>query len=702
MSEATLAKNLGRYELVHLLGQGGMGEVYLAKISGAAGFEKPCIVKTILPAHLSDPQFLDRFRHEAKTLVHLVHSNIAQVYELAEVDQTTFMALEYVPGVDLGQIQSQARRRELMLPLPFVLFLGQKMAEGLAYAHRKTGPDGTALGIVHRDVSPQNVMVSYEGEVKVIDFGLAKSAVRSKHTLPSTVMGKLGYMSPEQARAEPVDHRSDIYSCGVVIWELLSGKQLIPPGTMGEMMAAMANPRPAPLHLIRPDVDESLDRVVRKALLPDRNQRYQRADELARALAEALIHSGSTAGAEEIGNFVRELCPEAYAEQRKLISKLTTLRPKTPAPSSGAHPKATFMARPPSQVEPVGIEATTLRSSSAPAAPAEPPLSQPLPAPRSGRLVLVALLLVVAVAAGAGAAVFVLTKNRPAQVTVVQAAAPAAPVAPTPPPAPAPTAAPAQPAPPSPVDSPPPGEAAEQPAAPEPPPESPAPRQVKKKSTSETELVTARSVAEVFIDRGSHYLRAGAKSGLAVGDTVQVVGPSAQGGKRKLLGNATVLEVWPALARVSLDDGAREAKGKRFGAISEPASAHLAAPSPPSVPSAPATTPPKEAAPASAPPAEAQKPTDAGAPRKLLGYVSKGGIWPLETLIITNADKGIWSDCFAILQGKKAFKLGSLAPRGRREIGLNEFSSNPTVRFVRPNTLGVTCAEGEGDFPVQL
>ncbi|QDE71982.1 serine/threonine-protein kinase [Myxococcus xanthus] len=332
---------LGRYELVHPLGQGGMGEVYLAKISGAAGFEKPCIVKTILPALLKDRQFLDRFHHEAKVLVHLVHSSIAQVYDMGEADGTYFMALEYVAGVDLAYLLEQARSQGVAVPVPVALFLGQRIAEGLGYAHRKTGPDGSPLGIVHRDVSPHNVMVSYEGEVKVIDFGLAKSAARSKYTLPSTVMGKLGYMSPEQVRAEPLDHRSDIYSCGVVVWEMLAGRSLIPHGTVGEMMAAMSQPVVPSLSELRPDVDAALDAVVRRALTARPDDRYMRSDELARALNTELVRSGASMGAEEVGYFVRGLCPEAFDAQRKLISKVSSSsnHRRTPAPGYGTGPQ---------------------------------------------------------------------------------------------------------------------------------------------------------------------------------------------------------------------------------------------------------------------------------------------------------------------------------------------------------------------------
>ncbi|RKI05414.1 serine/threonine-protein kinase [Corallococcus sp. AB038B] len=327
----------GRYELVHLLGQGGMGEVYLAKLSGAAGFEKPCIVKTILPGLVKDRQFLDRFHHEAKVLVHLVHSSIAQVYDMGEADGTYYMALEYVAGVDLGYLLEQARVQGRAVPAPVALYIGQRMAEGLGYAHRKTGTDGEPLGIVHRDVSPHNVMVSYEGEVKVIDFGLAKSTARSKYTLPSTVMGKLGYMSPEQVRAEPLDHRSDIYSCAVVVWEMLAGRGLVPHGTVGEMMAAMSHPVVPPLADFRPDVEPSLEAVLRRALAPSPTDRYSRADEFARALNAELLRSGNPIGAEEAGEFVRALCPEAFAEQRKLTSSVHgERRTPSPAPRGGS------------------------------------------------------------------------------------------------------------------------------------------------------------------------------------------------------------------------------------------------------------------------------------------------------------------------------------------------------------------------------
>jgi serine/threonine protein kinase len=341
---------LGRYELLYLLGQGGMGEVHLSKLSGAAGFEKLSIVKTILPHMQGDPQFIDRFRHEAGVLVHLTHSNIAQVLDMGDADGTLYMAIEYVSGVDLARVASRTARAGAQVPVSMALFVGQRLSEALGYAHRKTSPEGAPLGIVHRDVSPHNVMVSYEGEVKVIDFGLAKSAARSKHTLPSTVMGKLGYMSPEQAMALPLDHRSDIYSAGIVVWELLAGRSLFDGGTMAEMVVKMAQPTIPPLRELRAEISPALEQVVLRALAVDPAARYSRADDFARALNELAVREQLAVGAEDVGNYVRAMCPEEFAAERALQSKLSVLRRRGSAPVSVAPPE---------------IEGTVLRPSSA-------------------------------------------------------------------------------------------------------------------------------------------------------------------------------------------------------------------------------------------------------------------------------------------------------------------------------------------------
>ncbi len=319
---------LGRYQLLYMLGQGGMGEVHLAKLTGAAGFEKLCIVKMILPSMQSDPQFVDRFHHEARVLVQLNHSNIAQVYDMGEVDGSLYMAIEYVSGVDLSRVMSHISQRGAVMPVPIALYLCQQVAEALGYAHRKTGPDGTPLGIVHRDVSPQNVMVSYEGEIKVIDFGLAKSSARAKQTLPATVMGKLGYMSPEQALARSVDHRSDIFSAGIVLWELLAGRSLYPGGTMAEMVAQMANSSIPPLRPVRPEISPTLEQTVMRALAKDPSARFTRADDFARALNELAVREHMTVGAEEVGNYVKAMCPDEFQAERRLQSQLSILRKK--------------------------------------------------------------------------------------------------------------------------------------------------------------------------------------------------------------------------------------------------------------------------------------------------------------------------------------------------------------------------------------
>ncbi|ATB30522.1 hypothetical protein MEBOL_003983 [Melittangium boletus DSM 14713] len=693
-----------------------MGEVYLAKISGAAGFEKPCIVKTILPTLLKDRQFLDRFHHEAKVLVHLVHSSIAQVYDMGEAENTYYMALEYVAGVDLAFLQEQARVQGQSLPLPVALYLGQHISEGLGYAHRKMGPDGQPLGIVHRDVSPHNVMLSYEGEVKVIDFGLAKSAARSKYTLPSTVMGKLGYMSPEQVRAEAVDHRSDIYSCGVVVWELLAGQPLFAHGTVGEMMAAMSNPVVPALHELRPDVDPSLDAVVRRALAPHPEDRYARADDFARALNEQLLRQGSSLGAEEVGNFVRGLCPEAFASQRQLLSRLTSnpsLR-RTPIPLGPTGMPMNTGVQTPAAMDATGIgfASTMVRADSRTAVPVVSPSPEALSQGpgRKGWTVAILLGALGLIGATAGVTTVWLTNNQPAGSEYAshdrgppderrprgpgsfhrgerppedRPPPPDGPPRPWPPPPPV--------GPPPALEGPPPAGAAMggEPPPPEEPKvvvETPAPKSAR--------LVPAEHVAAMRPGpKASQFLvPEGRAAGLSPGMVIPVVVAPVRDGKAKLLGEATVLKVSEKGAVVSPDARVRNAgRIERFAVLPLVVPAKFEVPSePPPAPAPAVTAPPKPAAPSG--------------PRALVGRIADRSRTPLlRKFEITNTDTITWSNCILVAQGRETYKLGGIAPGGSREVSLRDFEHGEAGGpFVEQNRLGLFCAEGQKLFPVKL
>ncbi len=335
-------RQLGRYELLEQLGEGGMGSVWLARLSGAAGFEKLCIVKTVLPSIAKDAEFVSRFLHEGRVLTQLSHGNIAQVLDMNEADGQLFLALEYVAGVDLSRLHEQVRAAQEYMPLQLVVALVVQAAEGLGAAHRKLALDGSPMNIVHRDVSPHNIMVSYEGEVKVIDFGIAKSEARSRHTAQASVMGKLGYMAPEQARGEPLDHRADQFALAIVAWELLSNLTWVKRGTLTEMVVAMANPPAArPLGPLRPDVPLSLEAVVLKALSPLPADRYATTDEFAQMLMGELLKLGTPPTKPQLGEYVRSRCVTDFTTQRQLLTRVSTQRSPPPG---GEAPKTDLFA----------------------------------------------------------------------------------------------------------------------------------------------------------------------------------------------------------------------------------------------------------------------------------------------------------------------------------------------------------------------
>src|SRR3954466_6680467 len=273
----------GRYLLLKRLSRGGMGEIFLAKLGEIQGFEKLVIIKKILPNLVADQEFIKRFIDEAQVAIKLQHANIAPVFEVGKVDGEYFLAIEYIEGGDLRRLVARQREDRTRLPTDLCLYICRELANGLAYAHRKTDEQGRALALVHCDISPPNVMVSFEGEVKVIDFGIAKSAIRIAGSNPNMGFGKFGYMAPEQlARGGIVDRRTDVYAAGVVLYELLTGERLFlfPEGADYRQIARMVTQGKFKKPSERdPRLDPGLDPIVMKAVASNKEDRYQTAEE---------------------------------------------------------------------------------------------------------------------------------------------------------------------------------------------------------------------------------------------------------------------------------------------------------------------------------------------------------------------------------------------------------------------------------------
>jgi len=319
----------GRYTLLAELAKGGMGEIYLARFDGPQGFEKLCEIKKILPHLAADPDFVERFVNEAKTVVKLTHGSIAQVLDMGLQDGEPYLALEHVDGKDLRKVAARMRDRQLPIPLTVVLFVMSRVLDALAYAHRKRDDDEKEISLVHRDISPQNVLVSYEGEVKVIDFGLAKSSLNHAKTNPSIILGKFLYMSPEQARHAGVDRRSDLYAAGLCLYELIHGKNPFDSVPTGELITQVASPKIPPLLEVEPLCPPTVAQVVGKALQADPADRFQTAEEFRGKLLSCLLDIDASAGPESVSRFMREAFAAEYqAERRMLAGFRETMRPR--------------------------------------------------------------------------------------------------------------------------------------------------------------------------------------------------------------------------------------------------------------------------------------------------------------------------------------------------------------------------------------
>jgi len=321
-----LPKVFGRYLLLKRLSRGGMGEIFLAKLGEIQGFEKLVIIKKILPNLVADQEFIKRFIDEAQVAIKLQHANVAPVFEVGKVDGEYFLAIEYIEGRDLRRMITRQREERTRLPSDLAMFCVREMANGLAYAHRRTDESGRSLALVHCDISPPNVMVSFEGEVKIIDFGIAKSAIRIAETNPNMGFGKFGYMAPEQLiRGGVVDRRTDVYAAGVVLYELLTGERLFtfPEGADYRQIARMVTQGKFKLPSQRdPRLDPGLDPIVMKALASNKDERYQTAEEFRDAIQVKLSQMNPTINADALAHFMRGLFRDEITEEHALVASM--------------------------------------------------------------------------------------------------------------------------------------------------------------------------------------------------------------------------------------------------------------------------------------------------------------------------------------------------------------------------------------------
>ena len=316
--DETLEETFGRYRLLERLGEGGMAEVFKAKSFGVEGFEKVLVIKRILPKLAEHAKFVDMFVHEAKLAVRLSHANIVQVFDLGRIDHPTgeppsyFIAMEFVPGLDLATLVSWLRKTKTQVPLGMAVFITAEVAKGLDHAHRRRGEQGRSLGIVHRDVSPQNILLSWEGEVKVTDFGIAKA----KDTIDEDelseartgkIRGKLAYMSPEQTRSEPLDGRSDLFSLGTVLYEMIAGQNPFIAPTAAETLRRLQSSEYPPIELCRPDATTALIDIVAKMLQKSPEDRFPDAGRLHEQLLGYFYASGDRFSANDLADFLAPL-----------------------------------------------------------------------------------------------------------------------------------------------------------------------------------------------------------------------------------------------------------------------------------------------------------------------------------------------------------------------------------------------------------
>ncbi|WP_407653847.1 serine/threonine protein kinase [Archangium lipolyticum] len=326
---------LGRYQVLDKLATGGMAEVYLARATGPMGFEKELVVKRILPHLASDERFVEMFLAEARLAARLNHPNIVQVFDFGEADGTWYLAMEYVDGLNLKVLLKRAREAGVELPPASCARIIASVCEGLAYAHERTDPaTGEPLEIIHRDISPDNILLSRDGAVKVVDFGIAKEAGQELRTQTGVVKGKLAYMPPERFRGVETDRRMDVYGLGVVLYELLTGHKPYETDSGGELVRAILYEQPVPVTKWRPELQPALRRILERAMAKEREHRYADCRALQADLERFILGTGEPVGAWQLSRLLARVMEKRGEEKTVVESGMTgsQQQQRTPTP----------------------------------------------------------------------------------------------------------------------------------------------------------------------------------------------------------------------------------------------------------------------------------------------------------------------------------------------------------------------------------
>jgi serine/threonine-protein kinase len=340
-------ERFGRFDLLIEMGSGGMATLFLARMQGPESFEKLLAIKRIHEHLASEERFVRMFLDEARIAAGIHHPNVATIFDLGRIGRSYFIAMEYVHGENLNELLRALVQVPAKATWPLAVRLVADAAAGLHAAHELRNAEGALMQVVHRDVSPQNLLISYDGNVKVVDFGIAYAAERLDHTATGIVKGKARYMSPEQTRGEPLDRRSDVFSLGIVLWEMLCLRRLFRATNEGEAILLVREAVIPPLHLYRPDLPDDVVQIVRKALARNRDDRYATAAELSEHLERALAAHGAVISRPVVARLLEELFHERRQTKDQQIQAALRSQPVESRWGGGARSDADGSLEPP-------------------------------------------------------------------------------------------------------------------------------------------------------------------------------------------------------------------------------------------------------------------------------------------------------------------------------------------------------------------